>query len=56
MGPCLIVLADFLAVLNHARSYAAGLAMPLPAHLLLLHGRHDELLAVDGQAFTLSPH
>lgn len=30
--------------------------MPLPAHLLMLHARHDKLLAVDGQAFTLSPH
>ena len=56
MNPCLIVLTNFSAGLNHALSYAAGLAMPLPAHLPLLHAHHEELLAVDGQAFTLSPH
>ena len=56
MSPYLIVLTDFFAVLNHALSYAAGLAVPLPANLLLLQARHEKLLAVDGQAFTLSPH
>lgn len=56
MSPYLIILTDFFAVLNHALSYAAGLTMTLPAHLLLLHARHDELLAVNRQAFTLSPH
>ena len=42
----LIVLTDFHAVPNRALSYAAGLAIPLKADLLLLlHVRHDDLLA-----------
>ena len=45
MTPSLIVLTDFHAVTNRALSYAAGLAVPLQAHLLLLHARHDDLLA-----------
>jgi len=51
MTPSLVVLTDFYAVSNRALSYAAGLAVPLGAHLLLLNVRHDELLApsVPGQ-------
>ena len=45
MTPSLVVLTDFHAVTNRALSYAAGLAVPLKAHLLLLHARHDDLLA-----------
>ena len=45
MAPSLVVLTDFLAVSNRALSYAAGLAVPLGAHLVLLHVRHDGLLA-----------
>lgn len=45
MTDSLVVLTDFYAVSNRALSYAAGLAVPLRAHLLLLHVRHDELLA-----------
>ncbi len=45
MKPSLVVLTDFFAVSNRALSYAAGLAVPLQASLLLLHARHDELLA-----------
>ena len=45
MTPSLVVLTDFYAVTNRALSYAAGLAVPLKAHLLLLHARHDDLLA-----------
>lgn len=47
MTPSLVVLTDFYAVTNRALSYAAGLAVPLRAHLLLLHARHDVLLAPD---------
>jgi len=45
MTPSIVVLTDFFAVTNRALSYAAGLAVPLKASLLLLHVRHDELLA-----------
>ena len=45
MTDSLVVLTDFYAVSNRALSYAAGLAVPLRAQLLLLHVRHDELLA-----------
>ncbi|MCC3156688.1 universal stress protein [Hymenobacter sp. 15J16-1T3B] len=41
----IVVLTDFYAVSNRALSYAAGLAVPLQAHLVLLHVPHDELLA-----------
>lgn len=44
MAPSLVVLTDFFAVTNRALSYAAGLAVPLKANLLL-HVRHNELLA-----------
>ena len=47
MIPSLVVLTDFYAVTNRALSYAAGLAVPLRAHLMLLHTRHDALLAPD---------
>ena len=47
MTDSLVVLTDFYAVTNRALSYAAGLAVPLRAHLLLLHARHDALLAPD---------
>ncbi|MBC7447564.1 MAG: universal stress protein [Hymenobacteraceae bacterium] len=43
--PPLVVLTDFFAVTNRALSYAAGLAVPLQAQLVLLHVRHDALLA-----------
>ena len=39
MTPSLVMLTDFHAVTNRALSYAAGLAVPLQAHLL--HVRHD---------------
>ena len=45
MTPSLIVRTGFHAVPNRARSYAAGLAALLKADLLLLHVRHDDLLA-----------
>ena len=45
MKPSIVVLTDFFAVSNRALSYAAGLAVPLKASLLLLHARHDALLA-----------
>lgn len=45
MIPSIVVLTDFFAVSNRALSYAAGLAVSLKASLLLLHTRHNELLA-----------
>ncbi|WP_147320836.1 universal stress protein [Hymenobacter lapidiphilus] len=45
MASPLIVLTDFYAVTNSALSYAAGLALPLQAELVLLHARYDALLA-----------
>ena len=45
MASPLVVLTDFYAVTNRALSYAAGLAVPLQAELVLLHARHDVLLA-----------
>jgi nucleotide-binding universal stress UspA family protein len=45
MTSSLVVLTDFFAVSNRALSYAAGLAVPLNAHLVLLHVRHDGLLS-----------
>ena len=44
-SPALVVLTDFFAVSNRTLSYAAGLALPLHAHLVLLHVRRDGLLA-----------
>ncbi len=43
--PPIVVLTDFFAVSNRALSYAAGLAVPLHTQLVLLHVRHDGLLA-----------
>ncbi|MDJ0366513.1 universal stress protein [Hymenobacter sp. H14-R3] len=48
MASPLVVLTDFYAVTNRALSYAAGLAVPLQAELVLLHARHDVLLAPVG--------
>lgn len=45
MTAAIVVLTDFFAVSNRALSYAAALAVPLEAHLVLLHVRHDGLLA-----------
>ncbi|TGE23888.1 universal stress protein [Hymenobacter aquaticus] len=45
MAPSLVVLTDFFAVSNRALSYAAQLAVPLGAPLVLLHVRRDGLLA-----------
>jgi nucleotide-binding universal stress UspA family protein len=45
MNTSLVVLTDFFAVSNRALSYAAGLAVPLKAALVLLHVRRDGLLA-----------
>jgi nucleotide-binding universal stress UspA family protein len=44
MASPLVVLTDFYAVTNRALSYAAALAVPLKAPLVLLHARHEELL------------
>ncbi|MBG8556278.1 universal stress protein [Hymenobacter guriensis] len=41
MTPSLVVLTDFFAVTNRALSYAASLAVPLGAQLVLLHVRYD---------------
>jgi nucleotide-binding universal stress UspA family protein len=41
----LVVLTDFFAITNRALSYAAGLAVPLKAPLVLLHVREDALLS-----------
>ena len=43
MTPSLVVLTDFFAVTTRALSYAAGLAVPLHAQLVLLHARYDGL-------------
>jgi nucleotide-binding universal stress UspA family protein len=58
MASPLVVLTDFYAVTNRALSYAAGLAAPLHAELVLLHARHDVLLApVDGSPYSpISEH
>ncbi len=45
MASPLVVLTDFHAVTNRALTYAAGLAEPLQAELVLLHARSDALLA-----------
>ncbi|MGY3089033.1 nucleotide-binding universal stress UspA family protein [Hymenobacter sp. UYAg731] len=51
MSPCLVVLTDFFAVSNRALSCAAGLAMPLKAHLLLrpLHGSREVVRITDDE-------
>ena len=43
--PPLVVLTDFFAPANRALDYAAALALPLRARLVLLHVLHDGLLA-----------
>ena len=43
--PPLVVLTDFFAPTNRALDYAAALALPLRARLVLLHVLHDGLLA-----------
>ena len=48
MTPSIVVLTDFFAVTNRALSYAAGLAVPLNAQLVLLHTRHDGLPEPEG--------
>ena len=48
MTPSIVVLTDFFAVTNRALSYAAGLAVPLHAQLVLLHTRHDGLPVPEG--------
>ena len=48
MTPSLVVLTDFFAVTNRALSYAAGLAVPLNAQLVLLHVRYDGMPAPAG--------
>ena len=52
MTSSLVVLTDFYAVTNRALSYAAALALPLRAHLVLLHVRHSQLLAPDEYSGT----
>lgn len=44
MNTSLVVLTDFNAVANRALTYAAELALPLEANLVLLHVRYDPLL------------
>lgn len=56
MASPLVVLTDFYAVTNRALSYAAGLAVPLKAELVLLHARHGELLAPTGVASHHEPN
>lgn len=48
MTPSLVVLTDFFAVTNRALSYAAGLAVPLRAQLVLLHVRYDGMPVPEG--------
>ena len=48
MMPSIVVLTDFFAVTNRALSYAAGLAVPLNAQLVLLHVHYDGLPAPAG--------
>ncbi|MCI1188629.1 universal stress protein [Hymenobacter sp. DH14] len=48
MSASFVVLTDFSALPNRALSYAARLAEPMHAQLVLLHVRHDGLLAPTG--------
>ena len=50
MNTSLVVLTDFNAVANRALTYAAELALPLDANLVLLHVRYDPLLGGTGEA------
>ena len=56
MTPAIVVLTDFFALANRALSYAAGLAVPLKAHLVLLHVRHDGLLSPTEYSHTAAQH
>ena len=58
MASPLVVLTDFFAVTNRALSYAAALALPLKAELVLLHVRHNTLLSPDdySRATPVSQH
>ena len=55
MTPSLVVLTDFFAVTNRALSYAAGLAVPLNAQLVLLHTRYDGLPVPEGYGARHTP-
>jgi len=55
MTPSLVVLTDFFAVTNRALSYAAGLAVPLNAQLVLLHVRNDGLPVPEGERGQHTP-
>ena len=55
MVDSLVVLTDFFAVTNRALSYAARLAVPLDAQLVLLHVRYDGLPVPEGFADQHSP-
>ena len=55
MTPSLVVLTDFFAVTNRALSYAAGLAVPLNAQLVLLHVRYDGLPVPEGYGGQHTP-
>ena len=47
MTPSLVVLTDFSALSNRTITFAAGLAVPLGAQMVLLHVCHNGLLAPD---------
>ena len=55
MTPSIVVLTDFFAVTNRALSYAAGLAVPLHAQLVLLHVRYDGLPVPAGHGGRHTP-
>ena len=55
MTPSLVVLTDFFAVTNRALSYAAGLAVPLNAQLVLLHVRYDGMPVPAGHGGRHTP-
>jgi nucleotide-binding universal stress UspA family protein len=50
MAPSLLILTDFFQAANRALAYAANLAGPLGARLVLLHVRRDSIL--DPEMFT----
>ena len=56
MTPSIVVLTDFFAVTNRALSYAAGLAVPLNAQLVLLHTRYDGLPVPEGFGARHTPN
>ena len=55
MTSSLVVLTDFFAVTNRALAYAAGLAVPLNAQLVLLHVRNDGLPVPEGERGQHTP-